>query len=172
MIWHFSCYIFQYHSFSLDDLKVSSRWVPRILNPEQKACRQQFSDDNLDMLRPNSENVFKGLLRGMKHGSIMVQSSRKSPQWKHKGSLNPKKFRVQQSAGKIMATVFWDSEGVLLLEFMPHKTTITGDTYASTVFTREYQTETPRRAVESCRLVSCCLMTMHPHTNHAHRGLL
>ena len=28
---------------------------------------------------------------------------------------------------------FWDSEGVLLLEIMPHKTTITGDTYASTM---------------------------------------
>ena len=40
---------------------------------------------------------------------------------------------VQQSAGKIMAIVFWDSEDVLLLEFMPHKTTITGDTYASTM---------------------------------------
>ena len=32
-----------------------------------------------------------------------------------------------------MATVFWDSEGVLLLEFVPYKTTITGDTYASTM---------------------------------------
>ena len=31
-----------------------------------------------------------------------------------------------------MATVFWDSEGVPLLEFMPHKT-ITGDTYAFTM---------------------------------------
>ena len=40
---------------------------------------------------------------------------------------------VQQSAGKIMATVFWDPEGVLLLEFMPHKATIIGDTYASTM---------------------------------------
>ena len=28
---------------------------------------------------------------------------------------------------------FWNSEGVLLLEFMPHKTSITGDTYASTM---------------------------------------
>ena len=53
--------------------------------------------------------------------------------WKHKASPTPKKFRVQQSAGKIMKTVFWNSEGVLLLEFMSHKTTITGDTYASTM---------------------------------------
>ena len=32
-----------------------------------------------------------------------------------------------------MATVFWDEKGVLLLEFMPQKTTITGETYANTI---------------------------------------
>ena len=54
-------------------------------------------------------------------------------QWKHKVSPTPMKFCVKQLAGKIMTTVFWDSEGVLRFEFMPHKTTITGDTYASTM---------------------------------------
>jgi len=32
-----------------------------------------------------------------------------------------------------MATVFWDEKGILLLEFMPQKTTITGQTYANTI---------------------------------------
>ena len=32
-----------------------------------------------------------------------------------------------------MATVFWDSECVLLLEYIPHKTTISGGTYDSTM---------------------------------------
>ena len=36
--------------------KISYRWVPRMLTPEQKACRQQFSEENLDMLRANSGN--------------------------------------------------------------------------------------------------------------------
>ena len=31
-----------------------------------------------------------------------------------------------------MATVFWGKKGFLLLEFMPQKTTITGQTYAKT----------------------------------------
>ena len=30
-----------------------------------------------------------------------------------------------------MSTVFWDAEGVLLVDYMPHKTTITGETYAN-----------------------------------------
>ena len=66
-------------------------------------------------------------------------------QWKYKGSPTPKKFRVQQLAVKIMAAVFWDSEGIPLLEFMPHKTFITGYTYAFTMVTlRENIKQKPR----------------------------
>jgi len=32
-----------------------------------------------------------------------------------------------------MATVFWDERGLLLLEFIPQKTTITGQIYAKTI---------------------------------------
>jgi len=32
-----------------------------------------------------------------------------------------------------MATFFWDEKGFLLLEFMPQKTTVTGQTYANTI---------------------------------------
>ena len=56
-----------------------------------------------------------------------------SMQWKQKTSPTPKTFRVEKSSGKVMATVFWDEKGLLLLEFMPQKTTITGQTYANTI---------------------------------------
>src|SRR5271156_189148 len=29
--------------------------------------------------------------------------------------------------GKVMMTVFWDYEGILLIDFLPHKQTITGN---------------------------------------------
>ena len=38
----------------------------------------------------------------------------------------------KQSAGKIMATVFWDQKGVLLIDFMPTGTTINADAYCET----------------------------------------
>ena len=44
-----------------------------------------------------------------------------------------------------MATVFWDSEDVMLLDFMPHKTTITGDTYTSTLVALRENIEQKRR---------------------------
>ena len=85
-------------------------------------------------------------------------------------SPTPKEFLVQQSAGKIMATVFWDSEGVLLLEFMPHKTTVTGDTYASTMVALLENIKQKCRGKLSAGVL--LLHDMHPHTSHAHRGLL
>ena len=36
-----------------------------------------------------------------------------SRQWVVPGSPRPKKFKTQPSAGKVMATVFWDTKGVL-----------------------------------------------------------
>jgi len=56
-----------------------------------------------------------------------------SMQWKHKSSPASKTFRVEKSAAKDMETIFWDEKGLLLLEFMPQKTTITGQTYANTI---------------------------------------
>ena len=39
--------------------------------------------------------------------------------WKHPSSSVARKFKVQQSSRKLMATIFWDSEGVLLVDFTP-----------------------------------------------------
>ena len=52
-------------------------------------------------------------------------------QWKHKDSPTPTKFKVFPSAGKLMATVFWDMKGVLLVEFQEHGRTVTAASYCS-----------------------------------------
>ena len=40
-----------------------------------------------------------------------------SRQWVGPGSSKPKNFKLQPSAGKVMATVFWDALGVLCWTF-------------------------------------------------------
>lgn len=37
--------------------------------------------------------------------------------WHKKGAEPPKKFKVTPSAGKLIATLFWPSKGILLVEF-------------------------------------------------------
>ena len=39
--------------------------------------------------------------------------------------------KTQPSAGKVMATVFWDTKGVIMLDFLPKRSTITGVYYAN-----------------------------------------
>ena len=47
--------------------------------------------------------------------------TKKAPrQWKHKESPTPTKFMVVFSTSKVIATVFWDMRGVLLVEFQEH----------------------------------------------------
>ena len=60
------------------------------------------------------------------------ENEAQSRQWVGPGSPRPKKFKTQPSAGKVMATVFWDAKGVIMLDFLPKRTTITGVYYAKT----------------------------------------
>jgi len=52
-------------------------------------------------------------------------------QWRHASFPPPRKFKTQPSAGKIMVTIFLDSKGVLLIDYLPDKTTINGQYYAN-----------------------------------------
>jgi hypothetical protein len=54
-------------------------------------------------------------------------------EWHHRSSPHKKKFKVQTSAGKIMASVFWDSEGTLLVEFLERGATINSEQYVRTL---------------------------------------
>ena len=69
-----------------------------MFTPEQKACHQQFSEENLDMLRENQENFFSRIITGnetwVHHHD--PETKQESMQWKHKGSTIPKKFHVLQ----------------------------------------------------------------------------
>ena len=62
---------------------------------------------------------------------IMSQRIKLSRQWVGPGFPRPKKFKTQPSAGKVMAFVFWDAKGVIMLDFSPKRSTITGVYYAN-----------------------------------------
>ena len=66
----------------------------------------------------------------MRLGSIiMSQKIKLSRQGVEPGSPRPKK--TQPSAGKLMATVFWEIKSDIMLDFSLKKRTITGEYYAN-----------------------------------------
>jgi len=54
------------------------------------------------------------------------ETKQQTMQWKHASSPNPLKFKMQASAGKIMCTIYWGAEDILLIDYMLHKVTIIG----------------------------------------------
>jgi len=43
----------------------------------------------------------------------------------------PKKFRVQKSGGKVLASIFWDKDGILRIDYLPKGQTINAEYYLS-----------------------------------------
>ena len=62
-----------------------------------------------------------------------ILKKKESMQWKHPGSAPPKKFCTQSSAGKLMAMFFWDSKGIILIDYKPAVASIIGEYYANVI---------------------------------------
>ena len=59
------------------------------------------------------------------------ETKQQSMQWRHSGSPRPKKFRVQKSARKVLASIFLDQDGILLIDYLPKGQTINAEYYLS-----------------------------------------
>ena len=56
-----------------------------------------------------------------------------SMQWKHEGSPSPKRFKVLPSAGKVLLSVFWDAQDVIMVDYLQREAKITGLYYADLI---------------------------------------
>jgi [histone H3]-lysine36 N-dimethyltransferase SETMAR len=112
--------------------KVCARWVPRNLNAFDRARRVTCSTDCLTLYNADEKNFLDRIVTGdetwVHHWD--PETKHESMQWKHRDSPPPVKFRTQSSAGKMMATIFWDSKGILMIDYLPGKTTMNGPYYA------------------------------------------
>ena len=113
--------------------KVSARWVPRLLTEKQKIERARSARSNLAIFNADPEgflNRFVTMDETWVH-HYEPETKEQSKQWKHATSPTPTKAKSQPSAGKVMASIFWDSEGVLLVDYLEKGKTINGKYYAN-----------------------------------------
>jgi hypothetical protein len=98
--------------------RLGYKWVPRQLSDEHKTCMGSY----LMLLQRYEEHDEAFLSRIVIADETWVfhytpESKTESIPWKHPNFLVKKKFKTMQSSGKVMATVFWDVHGVLLVDF-------------------------------------------------------
>ncbi|XP_036336279.1 histone-lysine N-methyltransferase SETMAR-like [Rhagoletis pomonella] len=113
--------------------KLSARWVPRLLTPLQKMNRMSTSKVGLDMFNRNPSAFLRRFIT-MDETSIhhyTPESKEQSKQWVERGSSAPKKAKVVASAGKVMASIFWDAQGIIFINYLEKGKTITAEYYSS-----------------------------------------
>ena len=110
--------------------KLSARWVPRLLTPNNKRNRETTSEQCLTMFKRNPK---KFLHRFVTVDETWINwytpETKEQPiQWISPGERAPKKAKTVLSAGKVMATVFWDSQGVIYIDYLEKGKTVTAST--------------------------------------------
>jgi len=109
-----------------------ARWVPKILTSGQKKARIRSAKENISLHNLDSEFFEQQIVTGdetyIHH--YEPETKRQSMQWLPPWASNPQKAIRKISAKKVMALVFWDKMGVLLVEFFRKGKTLTGAKYA------------------------------------------
>ena len=113
--------------------KLTARWVPKSLSDEQMATRASVYSALLKRFKSTKDDFLSHLVTVDETWVHYYEPENKaqSRQSIGPGSPRPKKFKTQPSAGKVIATVFWDAQGVIMLDFLAKKSTITVAYYAN-----------------------------------------
>ncbi|GFS76299.1 mariner Mos1 transposase [Trichonephila clavipes] len=90
--------------------------------------------DFLDRYHKEGDQFLERIVTGYETwvSHITPESKRQSMAWRHTNSPVRVKAKRTISTRKVMATVFWDRHGVLLVEFMQQGTTINAAAYFAT----------------------------------------
>ncbi|XP_049952649.1 histone-lysine N-methyltransferase SETMAR-like [Schistocerca serialis cubense] len=129
--------------------KLCAHCVPKLLTEEHKKKRMGFA---LGFLSCYAEAGDEFLDRTVTGDEMWVyhhtpESKQQSMQWRHSNSPKAKKCKTSISAKKIMASGFWDRQGILLLEFMPPGTTINAAAYCQTLKPLQRAIQNKRRGM-------------------------
>lgn len=154
--------------------KFCARWVPKLLTDHHKGLRMGAALTFLDAYDQDGESLLDRIVTGdetwVKH--VNCETKLQSMEWGHTGSpKKPRKALQTLSERKIMATVFWDRQGVLLIDFLERGATINSERYCQTL-------RNLRRAVQNKRRgkLTSKILFLHdnarPHTANRTKELL
>jgi len=103
--------IVKYH---LHYRKVNARWVPRTLTDVNKMVRVLAASRLLQQFEDEGDAFLKSVVTTDETWVhyFIPESQQSSREWRHTSSPKPKRARGSRSAGKVMATFFWDWQGL------------------------------------------------------------
>jgi len=113
--------------------KVSARWVPHHLNPNQMQARVEFSTFMLDKFDAGASKLVDNIVTGDETWVYFYdpETKEQSRQWMAWEEDAPVKFRRERSVGKVMAAIFFRRCGILPPVLLEEGATVTGEWYST-----------------------------------------
>jgi hypothetical protein len=106
--------------------KKSARWVPKLLNDEQKQQRVEVCLEFVKAVHRHSLAMLDSIVT-MDETMVCYhtpQSKKQSQQWIEKGQPGPIKAKVQASQSKQMLLTFFNSKGLIYKHIIPGGSTV------------------------------------------------
>jgi len=115
--------------------KVCARWVPRLLTEDHKGQRKAITSELLQRYRHKGNDFLLHIVTGDESWfhHFEPETKQQSMEWHHLHSPSKKKAKTVPSAAKVMGTVFWDAEGLILAKFLEPGQTTTAARYFQTL---------------------------------------
>ena len=109
--------------------KLFSKWVPRLLTPDQKQQPVEDSERPLELFKRSKKDF---LHRYVTMDETWIhhytpETKRSSAEWIAAGESRPKRRKTQQWAGKVMASLFWDAHGIFFIIYLEEGKKINSD---------------------------------------------
>ena len=92
------------------------------MHPNQLNLKSELSTAILLKIEADEDRFFDRIIKDETcFYQYDPETKQQSKQWLPHGSSGPIKFKSEKSVKKVMATVLWDSEGVVLVDFLEGK---------------------------------------------------
>lgn len=113
--------------------KLCARWVPHFLNCDQKRLRVNLSKEHLELFQKNKKDFLRRFVTmdetWVYHYDPKLRQQ--TSEWTEPGCSAPKQPKWSKSSKKVMASVFWDAKGILLIDYLQTGKTIVGEYYSN-----------------------------------------
>lgn len=112
--------------------KVSAKFIPRLLNFEQKELRKEIALDCLNEVAADP-GFIQRIITGDESWvyGYDIETKAQSSEWRTQSEGRPKKALQVRSKVKVLLTVFYDYNGIVHKEFLPPGKTVNKEYYKS-----------------------------------------
>lgn len=113
--------------------KLCTRWVPISLNADEKQMRKRMSQHGLNLFEKNPTEFMRRFVTTdetwVHH--YTPETREQSKQWAERGSSLTRKGKSVPSIKKIMASVFWDAKGIILIDYLDKGRAMNGEYFSN-----------------------------------------